>query len=422
MLIHSASQLLTLQGGPRRGAGMGDPGIILDGAVLVRDGFVAAVGTSEDLLRQYPDEGRVDARGRVVMPGFVDAHTHLVWAGDRAAEFELRLKGKTYLEIQSAGGGIRATVGATRSATFEQLMEESRQRARRMLAYGTTTAEAKTGYGLYQASELRQLEVLLALDAEGPLEIVPTYLPAHSIPPEYDHDPDGYALLIVQTYLPDLAAWWQFRYPGKPLPFVDVFCEQGAFSLEQTRLILESARRLDFPLKAHVDEFASLGGTALAVSLGAISVDHLLAVTPEDIALLAGSQTAAVGMPCTPFGLAQAQYMPARTMIDAGCMVALGTDLNPGTGWCESMQFVIALACRYMHMTPAEAVCAATINAAAAVGHAGILGSLEPGKQADILILDVPDYRHLAYRFGTNLVKSVYKKGLLFAGEGTGSG
>ncbi|MFZ6030537.1 MAG: imidazolonepropionase [Chloroflexota bacterium] len=417
MLIYAASQLLTLSGGPQRGQDLGRLDIIPDGAVLVREGQIAALGKSSDLLAAYPHEERLDAAGRVVMPGFVDPHTHAVWAGDRAAEFELRLQGKTYLEILAAGSGILATVCATRNASVQQLMEETRPRLQNMLAYGTTTAEVKSGYGLETASELRQIEAILALDAaaaagEALPSLAPTFLGAHAVPPEFKDEPDAYTGLLCAEMLPALRAWWQAQAPAaRPLPFVDVFCETGAFSLAQSRRILESAKALGFALKIHADEFDNLGGAALAAELGAVSADHLVKTSAADIGALAASTTVAVALPCTPFGLAEDHYTPAQAILRAGGLLALATDLNPGTAWCENMQFAIALACRYMKLTPAQAIATATINAAAAVGRAGQVGSLEVGKQADILILHVNDYRHLGYRFGGNLVAQVVRGG-----------
>ncbi len=411
MLIHSASQLLTLAGGPQRGNDLGRLGMIPDGAVLVRGGQIEAIGASAELRAAYPDEPALDAGGRVVVPGFVDPHTHLVFAGDRAAEFELRLEGKTYLEILAAGGGILSTVRATRRASGDELLEQTRARAAGMLRHGTTTAEAKTGYGLETYSELAEMEALLRLDEEGPLEIAPTFLGAHAVAPEFKGDPEGYVALVCAEMLPETKRWWQAHGGGRPLPFVDVFCETGAFSLAQTRRILTAAKGLGFPLKIHADEFDNLGGASLAAELEAISADHLVKTSPQDIATLARSTTAAVALPCTPFGLAEPQYTPARAILRAGGLLAIASDLNPGTAWCESMQFVIALACRYLRLTPAQAIAAATINAAAAIGRAERIGSLEAGKQADLLILTVADYRQLGYRFGTNLVKTVIKKG-----------
>jgi len=411
MLIHHASQLITLQGGPQRGIDLGRLGLIENGAVLVRGETIAAIGNSDDMIRRYPDEPRLDAGGRVVMPGFVDPHTHLVWVGDRAAEFEMRLEGRTYLEILAAGGGILSTVRATRAASLEKIKSETRERAEMILKLGTTTAEAKTGYGLESASELLQLQALLELNAEGPLEIVPTWLGAHAIPPEFKTDPDAYTDLICQSMLPEVKTWWQMHAPQFPLPFVDVFCETGAFTLVQSRRILETAIRLGFPVKIHADEFDNLGGASLAAELGAASADHLVKTSREDIIALAKGNTVAVALPCTPFGLAEQHYTPAKDILAAGGLLAVASDLNPGTAWCGNMQFLIALACRYLKLTPAQAIAAATINAAAAIQRADRIGSLEVGKQADILVLSVSDYRHLGYQFGTNLVNTVIKRG-----------
>lgn len=418
MLLHNTSQLLTLQGGPQRGENLGRLGIIENGAVLIRAGKIAAVGTSAELRAAYPHEESLDAGGRVALPGFVDPHTHAIWAGDRAAEFEFKLQGKSYLEILAAGGGILSTVRATRSASVEQLLAETRPRLQAMLALGTTTAEVKTGYGLETAAELRLLAALLALEAaaEGTPDaalpaVVPTFLGAHAIAPEFKGDPEGYTAHLCGHMLPAVQQWWLEHQAGRPLPFVDVFCEKGAFDLAQSRRILETARNLGFPLKIHADEFENLGGASLAAELGATSADHLVKTSAADIAALGRGETVAVGLPCTPFGLAEPEYTPAKAILAAGGILALASDLNPGTAWCGNMQFVIALACRYMKITPAQAIAAATINAAAAIGRADTLGSLEVGKQADVLILSVGDYRHLGYRFGENLVATVIRKG-----------
>jgi imidazolonepropionase len=415
MLIHSASQLLTLAGGPQRGKALGTLGLLEDGAVLMRDEKILAVGTTAELRAAHPDEPTLDAAGCVVLPGLVDPHTHLIWGGDRAAEFEMKMAGAKYLDILAAGGGILSTVRQTRTASIESLLAQTRPRLLRMFAHGTTTAEAKTGYGLQTATELRLLKALLALAGESPLDLVITFLGAHAIAPEYKDDPQGYTDLVTATMLPTVQEWWGTHAPGLPLPFVDVFCENKAFNLEQSRQILTKARELGFPLKIHADEFDNLGGASLAVELGAASADHLVKASAADIAALAASDTVAVALPCTPFGLAEREYTPARAIIEAGGILALATDCNPGTAWNESMQFSIALACRYMGLTPAQAIAASTINAAHAIRRAESIGSLEPGKQADLLVLSVPDYRHLGYRFGTNLVKQVVKRGRVYS-------
>jgi imidazolonepropionase len=281
-----------------------------------------------------------------------------------------------------------------------------------MLQHGTTSVEAKTGYGLDKAAEIRQLDAILALDNMHPIEMTPTFLPAHAVPSEYEGRPDYYVDLIVSEILPAGADW--MRGHGVQL-FCDVFCEAGVFDLAQTRLILETALHLGYALKVHADEFEGLGGTRLAVELGATSADHLVKTPEEDITALGQGDTVAVGLPGTPFGLAHADYTPAAKILAAGGILALATDCNPGTCWCESMQIVIALACRYMGLTQAQALVAATLNAAHAIGRGYEIGSLEAGKQADLLILDTPDYRQLGYRFGTNLVKTVVKRGIIVA-------
>jgi imidazolonepropionase len=411
LLIHSATQLLTLAGGPQRGARLGALGLIEDGALAIAAGRILAVGPTAAVRDQVAPRAELDARGQVVLPGFVDPHTHVVWVGDRADEFEQRLAGRTYMEIMAAGGGIMSTVRKTRAAEVARMADETRPRLRQMLAHGTTTVEAKTGYGLETDAELRQLDALDQLAGEGPWTLVPTFIGAHAVPAEYAGRTEAYVDRVVDEMLPAAAARLP-RWAARNLPvFCDVFCEDGAFSVAQSRRILERARDLGFGLKIHADEFVGLGGTALAVELGAASADHLVHTPAADIAALGASETVAVGLPGTPFGLAQADYTPARQILEAGGVLALASDLNPGTTWCESMQMVIALACRYMRLTPAQAIAAATINAARAIRLEHLVGSLEPGKLADVLLLAVPDYRHLGYRYGTNLVQTVIKAG-----------
>jgi imidazolonepropionase len=419
VLIHSADQLLTLRGGVQRGSRLGDLGMLADGAVAIQGEHIVAVDRSSSILAEYTSDVMLDAKGMVVMPGFIDPHTHLVWAGDRAAEFEQRVAGASYMEIMRAGGGIVSTVRSSRTANLDDLVESGRARAARMLQYGTTTAEAKTGYGLEFDTELKLIQAILRLDDELPIDLVPTFLAAHAIPPEFQPEESGgadrYAELVAHEMLPALLDWWRENAPDRPLPFVDVFCEEGAFSLDQSREILTAAKTLGFPLKIHSDEFEGLGGTRLAVSLGATSADHLVQTPPEDIEALGRGDTVAVALPCTPFGLAQSEYTPAGDLIASEAILAIATDLNPGTAWCESMQMAVALATRYMRITPAQAIAAATINAAAAINRTDELGSLEAGKQADVILLDIPDYRHLGYRFGTNLVSNVVKRGKIVA-------
>jgi imidazolonepropionase len=420
LIIHSAAQVCTLRGGVQRGSRLGDLGLIEDGALAIDKGTILAVGRTEHILAKYHSEHMLDAAQKVVLPGFVDPHTHLVWAGDRAAEFEQRVGGATYMEIMQAGGGIVSTVRATREASLEELITAGRARITRMLQHGTTTAEAKSGYGLELDTELKILRAVLQLDKETPIELAPTFLGAHAVAPEFQSPDSGgaeaYTQLVVDEMLPALLDWWNENASESSLPFVDVFCEEGAFSLSQSRTILETARDLGFPLKIHADEFAGLGGTGMAVSMGAVSADHLVHTPQEDIQALGDHDTVAVALPCTPFGLAEHEYTPADKIIAANGILAIATDLNPGTAWCENMQMAVALATRYMGITPAQAIATATINAAAAIGRADRIGSLEAGKQADVLLLDIPDYRHLGYRFGTNLVSKTVKRGQILNG------
>jgi len=398
LLIH-AGQLLTLAGpAPRRGPAMADLGLVRDGAVAVRDGQIVAAGPTDQVRARYQPEQELDVGGRVVLPAFVDPHTHVLYAGHRIDEFEMRLRGATYQEIMAAGGGIMSTVRATRAATDEELLRQSRARLARMRAQGTATVEVKSGYGLDVEGELRLLRLIPRLARESGLRLVATFLGAHAVPAEYAGRAGSYVDLVVNEMLPQVVGLAEY---------CDVFCDEGAFALAQAERILRRARALGLGLKVHADEFASLGAAELAAELGAASADHLLATPATARARLARSNTAAVLLPGTSFGLKSDRYADGRAWVDAGAVVALATDCNPGTAPSESMPFTIALACRMMSLTPAEAVTAATLNAAYAVGRAGVVGSLEAGKAADIAILDADDYRELAYRFGSNLVHQV---------------
>ncbi|MEP7288180.1 MAG: imidazolonepropionase [Chloroflexota bacterium] len=412
LILDNVGQLCVIpahDGGPQRGHQLGDLGIITEAAIAIDNGQIVAIGSRHDLLENHRALYELDVQGRVVTPGLIDPHTHLIWAGDRADEFEQRLQGVTYQEIMAAGGGINRTVQATRDAMLFELVDEAKLRLNRMLRHGTTTVECKTGYGLNSDTEITMLNAIALLDAECEIDVVPTFLGAHAIPPEFANDPDGYVQLLVEQMIPAAAAWQSENWPG-PL-YCDVFCEEGAFTLEQTRLILEAAQLAGMPLRVHADEFASLGATALAVEMGAVSVDHLLATTPDDVVRLGTSATIAILLPATPFGLGIANTAPARALLDAGAALAIATDCNPGTAWCESMQMPLALATRTLGLTPSQALAAATINAAYAVGRGDIIGSIEVGKIADLVVWDVPDYRHLGYRFGANLVHTVIKNG-----------
>jgi imidazolonepropionase len=422
LLIINAAQMLTCASptGPKRGAALADPGLIEDGALACLEGQIVAVGRTAELLALLDDPAAahvIDAAGKVVLPGFVDPHTHLLWAGDRAGEFEQRIAGATYMQIMQAGGGIMSTVRATRAASLDELILQTLPRLDAMMAHGTTTAEVKTGYGLDLDSEIKMLDAIRLLDEEHPMDLVPTFMAAHAVPAEYAGRTDAYVDLVVEEMLPAVAdlrytvETAEGEYYVRAADFCDVFCEAGVFDLAQTRRILEAAAELGMGLKLHADEFEPIGGAALAAELGAASADHLVRTTDEQLARLAASDTIAVSLPGTPFGLGHHDFTRARRLIELGGALALASDLNPGTCWCESMQFIVALACRYLKLTPAEAINAATINAAHALNLGSYVGSLEPGKQADVLVLDIPDYRHVGYRFGTNLVETVIKRG-----------
>lgn len=417
LIIHSAAQLVACASpdGPKRGAAMRDLGAMADGALAIRNGRILAVGSTPDIRARYAAPQAIDASGRAVCPGLVDAHTHAVYAGDRIGEFEMRIQGATYLEIMEAGGGIVSTMHATRAASIDQLVREAAARLDEMLRLGTTTVEIKTGYGLSVEAEMALLHAIAQLAETHPATLVPTFLGAHAIPPEYQGREDEYVTLVVDRMLPQAAAWHRASpFPARGVPlFVDVFCERGAFSLAQSRRVLEAGRALGLGLKIHADEFTALGGVGLAVELGATSVDHLDATTPADMARLAASDTVGVVLPAVNFHLGSHHYADARGLIDAGAAIALATDINPGSAPCLSMPLVMAIACRYQRLLPAEALHAATINAAYAVGLGDRIGSLEAGKEADILILSAPDARYLAYQLGGNVVECVIKKGVV---------
>jgi imidazolonepropionase len=412
VLIHNIGQLCTVpahDGGPQRGHQLGDLGLLENAAVAIHQGLIAAVGPDSALRGTYAAAKTVDANGQLVTPGLVDPHTHLIFAGDRSGEFEQRIAGATYQEIMAAGGGINRTVQDTRAASLDALIAQSKRRLDTMLAHGSTTVECKSGYGLNTVTEITMLEAIARLDKTHPVDLVATFLGAHAIPPEYAGDPDGYVELMINDMLPAVARWRDEHW--RDTLFCDVFCEVGAFDLDQTRRILKAARTYGMALKIHVDEFEPLGGTHLAVEIGAVSADHVVVTPDEDIEALGRSDTIAVSLPPTPFGLAHTRYTPARRFLDAGAALAIATDCNPGTGWNESMAFVMALAARYLRLTPAQALAAATINAAYAIGRGERVGSLEPGKQADLVIWDAPTYPHLSYRFGANLAQIVIKRG-----------
>jgi len=418
LLIINASELLTLNGPKRarRGRELRALAIIKEGAVSIRAGKIEAAGNTGEILKRYEAKKNniLDAAGKTVMPGFVDAHTHLIFAGSRENELLMKLDGKSYMEILEAGGGILNTVKATRNATKKQLVAEAVGRLDRMLLHGTTSLEAKTGYGLTLKDELKSLEALETLQRNHSCDIVPTFLGAHAIPPEYNDkckdkrnhkNPDGYVDLIIGKMLPKVK---------KRAAFCDVFCEDGAFSIEQSRKILKAAQDYGMGLKLHADEFADTGGAALAAELKATSAEHLLRSNRDGIRKMAKSGVIGVLLPAAAFSLMGNRYADARYMVESGLPIALGTDLCPNS-WTESMQFVVRLACYNMKLTPAEAISAATINSAYAIGTGSDAGSIEAGKKADIIILNAPNHLHIAYRLGVNLVEKVVKSGKVVA-------
>jgi imidazolonepropionase len=372
--------------------------------VRCEGGRIAFVGgAAEHDARFPPAEETLDAIGGTIVPGFVDPHTHLTFSGYREDEFDRRLGGESYAEIAAAGGGIVATVAATRAASAEELLALTLQRLDRQLLAGTTTTEAKSGYGLALEHELKQLEVLREAARRHPVEIAATAMPAHEVPLEWRHDPDGWVEKIVSEIHPAVAA-------AGLAEAVDVFCEQGVFSPAQTRRLLADARRYRWRIHLHADELTSLGGAELAAELGASSASHLLHVSPTGIAALARSGVVAVALPGVSFFL-RARYARVRALVEGGVAVALATDCNPGSSHTESMPCIVALGCLAAGLSSEEALVAATLNAAAVLGRADRIGSVEVGKQADLVVLDAPSHKHLVYHFGVNLVRHVVKRG-----------
>lgn len=391
--VINVGQLVTLQGAerPRVGVEMRDPGIIEDAGLLIEDGRIIAVGPHKEIKSQIPhDADVIDAQRRCVMPGFVDAHTHLVFAGNRAAEFEQRIGGATYQEVAASGGGILRTVVLTRAATEDGLLAAARRHRDWMLRSGTTTLEAKSGYGLDWETELKMLRVLRRLNEEGPVHIVPTLLGAHTVPPEYRERRADYVSFIVDELIPEVAKEGLAQY-------CDVFCDDHAFSVEETRCVLTAARKHGLKLRVHAEQFRSGTGADLAAELGAATADHLETATDKTLQHLRAAGVQPVLLPGSVFALSRTEYPPARKMIEAGLAIVIATDFNPGSSPVPSMPFMLSLACVEMRLSPAEAVTATTINAAHSLGLGGQVGSLEVGKRADFVIHEYSDYRELAY-------------------------
>ena len=406
LLIEHLDQLYTVAGpAPRMGAKQGDVVPITDGAVACAGPTILAAGSTPDVLQRVKTDGdtrRIDGRGMSLVPGFVDAHTHVVFAGDRRDELRRRLGGATYGEIAASGGGILSTVRATRAASAGELTAATRGRLAEMLAAGTTTCEAKSGYGLDTETEVRMLEVIRTLGAEQPVELVATFMGAHEVPPDYRGRQPAYVELVIDEMMPraaGLAAW------------CDVFCDRGFFTPEESRAILEAGARAGLRPRIHADELAPSGGSAVAAAVGARSADHLVHVTPDGISQLARAGVVATLLPCAAFYLKLGRFAPARDLIAAGVPVAVATDVNPGGGFSPSMPFAMALACFGMNLTFEEALVAATLNGAYSLDRHATVGSLEPGKQFDAILVDGPAINLL--RVNVPSIAAVFKKGAL---------
>ncbi len=409
LVIFHCNELVTMNtkyGAPRIGKDMSELAIINDGAVAAKDDRIVFIGSTEELQSKF-EFGKIitkiDASNKLVTPGFVDPHTHIIFEGTRENELLMKLEGKSYLEILDSGGGILKTVRETRNAPIEKLVQNGKKILDSMMSHGTTTIEAKSGYGLTTESEMKQLEAMQILNDDHPVDIIPTFLGAHAIPPEYENKTDKYVDLIISEMIPRIAK------EGLAV-FCDVFCEKGIFSIKQTRKILKTAMRYGLKPQIHIDEIVDTNGALLASELRAIQTGHLLKSNVEGLKAMADVGIIATLLPATPFCLMLNQYAPARKMIELGIPIALATDLNPNC-WTESMQMIIALGCYHMKLSPAEALTASTINAACAIQKQDEIGSIEIGKKADLLVFDVPNHQFLPYHFGVNLVNFVIKNG-----------
>ncbi len=414
LIVKNAAELVTCSGfEAKKGRGMSRLNVISDGALVIEKGIITKVGTTEEALAGLDPSlfHVIDATGRAVLPGFIDPHTHFVFGGYRAEEFSWRLRGDSYMEIMERGGGIAKSVRVTREATKDELAELAQRRLDSMLSFGVTTVEGKSGYGLDRDNEIKQLEVMARVDASHPVDVVRTFLGAHAVPKEFEGNGDRFIDYLISQVLPDVASL-------KLAEFCDVFCEKGVFSVEQSKLLLEKARTFGLQLKIHADEITTLGGAELAARLGAVSADHLLHASDKGIEEMAKAGVIAVLLPNTAFSLKE-PYARARFMIDSGCAVALATDFNPGSCFSESIPLAFALATLYMGMTPEEAVTAFTINAAAAIGRADRIGSLDAGKMGDVVILEFPSYQYIPYHIGVNSVEKVVKQGNIVVDRGT---
>ena len=406
LIVHA--ELATLAGSPlpRRGAEQAENGVIPDGALAVVGGKIAAAGPTDAILREYKARkaDTIDATGKLVTPGFVDPHTHLVFAGSREDEFERRCQGASYMEIAQAGGGILSTVDKVRGASKAELVRLARPRLRAMLAHGTTTAEVKSGYGLSLADEIKSLEVVRDLAKLEAVDLIPTFMGAHEVPREYANRRTEYVDHVIKEMIPAIAQ-------KRLAKFCDVFCEVGVFSIDQSRAILEAGKKAGLAPKLHAEEFKAIGGAELAAEVGAVSADHLMMISDRGLRALKRASTVAVLLPGTTYFLGAGTYAPARKFIAEGIPVALGSDFNPGSCMTFNLQAILSLACTQMKLRPAEALTAITINAAHACGVAEFVGSLEPGKRADIVVWTAPTVKYLGYQFGANQAEMVIKSG-----------
>jgi len=410
LVLKNVAQVVTLATGPvpRRGAEMAELGVIRNGAIIIRGERVTWVGSTHDFPVRRPgaESQTLDCIGLelVALPGFVDSHTHPIFGGTRVGEYEMRTLGKTYQEIAAAGGGIRESVRQLRRADLSSLTDRAERYFRQFLEHGTTTIEAKSGYGLSTEHELKILRAIATLRPKSRLEIVPTFLGAHAIPEEHEDSRQVYVERLIREMIPSVTR-------ERLAEFCDVFCDVGYFTVDEARAILQAARASGLGLRIHAEELAHSGGARLAAELGARSADHLEWVDDEDIRALSQSGTVATLLPGTAFNLGLAKYPPARKLIEAGVPVALATDFNPGSCFTLNMQLILSIGCSQMRMTPAEAITASTINGAYSLGLSERLGSIEEGKQADIALMDVADYREIPYYFGVNHCVMVIKKG-----------
>jgi imidazolonepropionase len=403
-IVKNARELLTLSPSLKEESGLG---MIQDGAVAINKGRIFWIGKTEEVSEKFSlnrDGREMDATGKVVMPGLIDAHTHLVFAGSRENEFEQRILGLSYQEIAGRGGGILSTVEATRNSSFEELLSLGKKRLDRMLSKGVTTVEAKSGYGLSLRDEIKILNVMKALQESHPMDIVPTFLGAHTLPKEFREDRAHYMALLTEEMIPKVAL-------ERLAEFCDVFCDEKAFTVEESKQILEAGKRYGLKPKIHADQLSSGGGAELAAEVNAYSADHLEYVSQEGIKKMAEKGVTAVLLPGASFFLSMGKYPPARDMIEQGVVVSLATDLNPGSSMTESLPLMMTMGCTLFKMIPKEVIQAATIHAARSMGREKKIGSLEVGKQADIVLLDIPNYRHLPYHFGVDHVETVVKKG-----------